>query len=90
MTDFHTVELGKGQTVQIKSLRQFVFKNLTISDVSNMYEKYQGKPSIRLWCYNRTTKIESTSSTKCGSKDGKDGGEVDKLYEQLQKKHEGI
>ena len=34
MTDFRTVELGKGQTVQgIKSLRQFVFKNLpTITD----------------------------------------------------------
>ena len=40
-----------------------------------------------MWCYSHTTKKEFASSAKSASKDDR---EVDDLYKQLQKKHEGI
>ena len=83
--DVQNVELGYvGPGHGMKGKKVWL---LTDGDVSNMYETHKGKPSIRLWCYSHVTKKESASSAKSASKDE---GEVDDLYKQLQKKHEGL
>ena len=65
----------------------------TDGDLGNMYKRYQGKPSIRLWCYSTpkkdTSKPVSTISGSTSNKEEKQQKDVNEVYEELQEKHKG-
>lgn len=95
--DMQNVELGYIEPGHgMKGKKVWLY---TDGDVQNMYERYQGKPSIRLWCYtckaNTKTSGKDSSKTetaKSGLKQHEENSkrsEIDDIYEQLQEKHKG-
>ena len=82
--DIQNVEIGYVEPGHgMKGKKIWLFNN---EDVKNMYDKYQSKPSIRLWCYSCV--VPKKDSAKTGSK-FESQGQVDEIYEELQVKHKG-
>ena len=87
--NLHNVDVEMGYVEPGHSMKGRKVWLFTDEDVNKMYERYQGKPTIRLWCYTCTLKKEPSTSAKTGSKYEEKQSEVDEVYEELQKKHKG-
>ena len=61
------------------------------NDITKMYKKYLGKPTIRMWCYSskKVAKDGPSSATTNSISNSEEEKDVSTIYEVLKEKHDG-
>ena len=61
------------------------------NDITKLYKKYLGKPTIRMWCYSskKVAKDGPSSATTNSISNSKEEKDVSTIYEVLKEKHDG-